>query len=128
MKVVRYAKVLLFVLVLGLTVVSCGKITLAAAAQEVNQTCPINAGEGLTISSVEYSDEGNLVYNVAVDENLIDINAIQENADQIRDAFAEDFKKNTDLYNLCKEANAKVVYSLRGSNSGTGLDVTLTVE
>lgn len=99
--------------------VTGNKVTLVAMIKKANAECPYDAGDGLTFESVRYVDP-NVIFNFKGDFTSNDFKYLEENSDQIYDAFVKVLKETPDcakVVNLCKRSQSNMILVFK-NNAG----------
>lgn len=86
-----------------------------------NAQCPAQIEEGMIMSSASL-EGGNFVYNYSVDENIVSIEAIEQNKRAVKANIKQLLLSNDismkQMVKICKEANTGIVYRYVGDVSG----------
>jgi len=95
---------------------------LEADIRKSNRQCPMNAGSGITITSIEMSGKY-VVYNAQCDESIVSIDALGENRLNVKQSIIETLRAESGLaenafINLLKKSNTGLIYKYEGSTSG----------
>lgn len=112
---------------------SCQKDSkLKRAVEEMNEECPIDMGTLGEMTSFEYKD-GNVIMSHNVNEDIVNIDALQANPDLMRQTaltmFTNSEKGGTkNLLADMEEAGAGLTLQYTGIESGKTVSVTLTSE
>lgn len=112
---------------------SCQKDSkLKRAVEEMNEECPIDMGTVGEMTSFEYKD-GNVIMSYNVNEDIVNIDALQANPDLMRQTaltmFTNSEKGGTkNLLADMEEAGAGLTLQYTGIESGKTVSVTLTSE
>lgn len=124
MKSIRFIIVVLSVFVMAFAsaqkpnqAVTGNKVTLVAMIKKANVECPYDCGDGLIFESVRYVDP-NVVFNFKGNFTKTDFKYLEENSDQIYDAFVEVLKETPEcakVVNLCKRSHSNMVLVFKNS-------------
>jgi hypothetical protein len=91
---------------------------------------PQQIDEGLTLTK-SFLDRGNIVSEIAVDEDLYDISALRENKDALAEAILQSGAHDSDagaMLDLCLVSHTGLIYRMIGDKSKQSVDVVLTSE
>lgn len=110
--------------------VACfGQSRLEKLVKEINDQCPIKAGELGEVTGAEVKEEG-AVFTLMVDETVFNIDALNSNPDIIRQSLLESLKNPSDevkaLVDELKLCNSSLTYIYKGKTSGKTTSVTIT--
>ena len=121
-----------FLLLVAMAVlVSCGESKLKTIVETANSDCPVSMGNMGEVTSIEYVD-GNVVYNLSVNESIIDIDALNENPKLMKKGVlamlnSSDADNDTkELVKALEEADAGLIFRYHGSKSGKTASVSLS--
>lgn len=120
----------LFVLVVVMvSLASCGESKLQKTVKEVNKECPISMGVVGEISSLEYKD-GNVVFNYLINEDITNIDALKGNEEMMKRSVVTTFSNSTgDTKNMIDELvkeGAGLILNFKGKDSGKTVTLNLT--
>ncbi|MCR5454853.1 MAG: hypothetical protein K6F33_07705 [Bacteroidales bacterium] len=115
-KIASILAMLMMVLTLSISFNSCSSITIGAAIAQLNNECPQDMGDGLTMTSAELID-GNAV---------ITINAPTASSAGVaaaKPALVEFVKQNAEFSQLLKDSNTSLIYRFKCSDGTTEVSV-----
>lgn len=106
--------VMIMTLGMSVSMQSCGGLTASSLANSVNSQCPIDAGNGMTITSV-VAEGSTMVYNIQCPDE-IDVTAIPANYD--KKAAVEQMKaQNKDFVEGCGALGLSIKYVYKNSEN-----------
>ncbi len=95
------------------------KVTLVAMIKKANKECPYDVGDGMTAESIRYVDP-DVVFTFNGKFTKSDFAYLEENSDQIYDAFVKLLKETPEcakVINLCKSSHSNLILVFK-NNSG----------
>ena len=108
---------------------SCGESKLQKIVEASNMECPISMGTMGEVTSIELED-GNVVFNYSVNENIVNIDFLNENPDMMKRNAAIMFKNPTGdikvMFDALEEENAGLVMRYKGKSSGKIVSISLS--
>lgn len=101
------------------------------ALEQLNKMLPMKLGNGFTMQKVSI-DGNELVYEVRCDERQLDMDALEQNKNELRGSSAallkREKKANKDFASLleyCQEKDMKIVYRYVGQPSKKTVDIVV---
>ena len=108
---------------------SCGESKLQKIVEASNMECPMSMGTMGEVTSIEFED-GNVVFNYSVNENVVNIDFLNENPDMMKRNAAIMFKNPTGdikvMFDALEEENAGLVMRYKGKSSGKIVSISLS--
>jgi len=103
------------------------KVTLVAMIKKANAQCPYSVGDGITAESIRYVDP-DVVFTFNGKFTKSDFAYLEENSDQIYDAFVKTLKETPEcakVITLCKSSHSNLIIVFKNK---TGQKFELKVE
>lgn len=105
------------------------------AIKKVNEQCPMDVGNGMTIASLTIEDN-NIVYLFEIDETQgmsVQIFNMPEVKDAMKKTLVEQYlnednKDTAPLTKLCKEADYNLVFRFAGKPSGDEAEIVVNAD
>lgn len=96
-----------------------------------NLQCPMSMDIGITITSLELEEEY-VVYNITVDEDLVNMLELKANSSQMEQVFRTNLLSqqdavSTNFVKLCREVKRNMLYRFKGSASGEILEIKVDI-
>lgn len=108
---------------------SCGESKLQKIVKDTNLECPISMGTFGEVTSIELED-GNVVFNYSVNEDIVNIDFINENPDMMKHNTAMMLNNHTGgknaLFDALVEENAGLLIRYKGMSSGKIASISLS--
>lgn len=108
---------------------SCGESKLQKIVETANMECPMSMGTLGEVTSIELED-GNVVFNYSVNENVVNIDFLNENPDMMKRNAAMMFKNPTGdikmMFDALEEENAGLILRYKGKSSGKIASISLS--
>lgn len=108
---------------------SCGESKLQKIVEASNMECPMSMGTLGEVTSIELED-GNVVFNYSVNENIVNIDFLNENPDLIKQNAAMMFKNQSGemrkMFEAIEEGNAGLIMRYKGRTSGKVASISLS--
>lgn len=113
----------------AILMVSCQDSKLKQIVEQLNQECPMSMGEAGEFTSVQYED-GNVVMNYTINEDYLDIDALNKNKDVLKDygtTFIQNATGDTkELIDALSKEGAGWTIRFKGQTSGKTVSLTLS--
>ncbi len=127
----KVCSLLTLVLVLSLTFISCSRSKLAIAVKAMDLQCPQDCGEA-KITSVEL-DGNDVVFKMTLEENEFDVSLLNNSifGSIMKIGILESLtqtEEGKELVNLLIEAEANMVYEIKGESSGDVCRLVINTE
>ncbi len=112
---------------------SCGskENRLEKAVKQLNTMLPMKLGNGFTMQKIEQENNA-LVYEITCNEHLVDMEAIEQNKEELKDnSIAQlkgEKKRSKDFASLlefCQEKGTNIIYRYKGSSSKKAIDIVV---
>lgn len=89
----------------------------------MNETCPIDEGDGFALTSVDYDDDANVVtFNFAIEESKLEVQSVEGFGDMLKPEMAKYLMEEKQLKELLTDgidAGASFVFKIKGKESNT---------
>lgn len=109
---------LLMVLTLSVTT-GCSSLTIGAAMSQLNSECPVDMGNGMTMTSaqIENGDAVVIIEAPSVPSSIIENSGMSER-------LKESVKSDAQMSQLLKDSNTKLIYRIKASDGTVDVSVS----
>ncbi len=109
---------LLMVLTLSFTT-GCSSLTIGAAMSQLNSECPVDMGNGMTMTSaqIENGDAVVVIEAPSVPSSIIENSGMSER-------LKESVKSDAQMSQLLKDSNTKLIYRIKASDGTVDVSVS----
>ena len=117
-KVASIFAMLLMVLTLSFTT-GCSSLTIGAAMSQLNSECPVDMGNGMTMTSaqIENGDAVVIIEAPSVSSSIIENSGMSER-------LKESVKSDAQMSQLLKDSNTKLIYRIKASDGTVDVSVS----
>ena len=117
-KVASIFAMLLMVLTLSFTT-GCSSLTIGAAMSQLNSECPVDMGNGMTMTSaqIENGDAVVVIEAPSVPSSIIENSGMSER-------LKESVKSDAEMSKLLKDSNTKLIYRIKASDGTVDVSVS----
>ncbi|MBQ3656268.1 MAG: hypothetical protein II956_05380 [Bacteroidales bacterium] len=106
-KIISLCAMLVMVLTVTFSLNSCSSITVGSAIGELSAQCPMDMGDGMTMTAAEIVN-GDAV--ISVNAPSLSAEALNANMSAVKANLINMFKSDAEVANVFKDSDTKIIY------------------